>query len=128
LAPGEPDARKANPGLNRLVQCHNMNMAEFVALLPAIASVSLTTVVRDETGLDGSWDFNLAFSGFGFDSAGGVFVGRGGDVAPNSAADPSGGLSLKDAIAKQLGLKLELQKRPMPVLVIDHIEPKPTEN
>jgi hypothetical protein len=29
---------------------------------------------------------------------------------------------------RQLGLKLEKQKRPVPVLVIDHINEKPTEN
>ncbi len=29
---------------------------------------------------------------------------------------------------KQLGLKFDLQKRPVPVLVIDPIEEKPTEN
>jgi uncharacterized protein (TIGR03435 family) len=44
------------------------------------------------------------------------------------ASDPSGGLSLSDALAKQLGLKLESRKRPKPVLVIDHIEQKPTDN
>jgi uncharacterized protein (TIGR03435 family) len=44
------------------------------------------------------------------------------------ASGPGGGLSLFDAISKQLGLKLELQKRPMPVLVIDHVERKPAEN
>jgi uncharacterized protein (TIGR03435 family) len=33
-----------------------------------------------------------------------------------------------DAVSKQLGLKLEKQRRPMPVLVIDHIEERPTEN
>jgi uncharacterized protein (TIGR03435 family) len=35
---------------------------------------------------------------------------------------------MAQALEKQLGLKLELQKRPMPVLVIDHVEQKPTEN
>jgi uncharacterized protein (TIGR03435 family) len=29
---------------------------------------------------------------------------------------------------KQLGLKLELKKRPVPVLVIDHIRQKPSDN
>jgi uncharacterized protein (TIGR03435 family) len=29
---------------------------------------------------------------------------------------------------KQLGLKLEMQKRSVPMLVIDHVEPKPTDN
>jgi uncharacterized protein (TIGR03435 family) len=33
-----------------------------------------------------------------------------------------------DAIQKQLGLKLEVHKRPQPVLVIDHMEEFPTEN
>jgi uncharacterized protein (TIGR03435 family) len=43
-------------------------------------------------------------------------------------SDPNGALSLPDAVNKQLGLKLELKKRPMQVLVIDHVEEKPTEN
>jgi uncharacterized protein (TIGR03435 family) len=33
-----------------------------------------------------------------------------------------------DAINKQLGVKLEKQTRPISVLVIDHVEQKPTEN
>jgi uncharacterized protein (TIGR03435 family) len=117
--PSEKDPRKGNPALNRLVNCHNLTMAEFAALLPSIAPGNQTSVVRDETGLQGSWNFRLMFSGFGFDTAG---------AGPqNDASDPSGGISLIDAI-KQLGLKLELQKRPMQVLVIDHIDPKSTEN
>jgi uncharacterized protein (TIGR03435 family) len=31
-------------------------------------------------------------------------------------------------LEKQLGLKLERHRRPEPVLVIDHIEEKPTDN
>ena len=46
----------------------------------------------------------------------------------NLYTDPNGALSLFDAVSKQLGLKLEKQTRPVPVLVIDHIEEKPTEN
>jgi uncharacterized protein (TIGR03435 family) len=38
------------------------------------------------------------------------------------------GVSLFVALEKQLGLKLEAHKRIMPVLVIDHIEEKPTDN
>jgi uncharacterized protein (TIGR03435 family) len=37
-------------------------------------------------------------------------------------------LTLEDAVAKQLGLKLELARRPIASLVIDHIDEKPTEN
>jgi uncharacterized protein (TIGR03435 family) len=31
-------------------------------------------------------------------------------------------------VSRQLGLKLDLRKRPMQVLVIDHVEEKPTDN
>jgi uncharacterized protein (TIGR03435 family) len=51
-----------------------------------------------------------------------------GQPGAGGAADPYGALSLSDAVSKQLGLKLELEKRPAPVLVIDHVEQKPTEN
>jgi uncharacterized protein (TIGR03435 family) len=42
--------------------------------------------------------------------------------------EPNGAVSLPEAVRHQLGLKLELRKYPMQVLVIDHIEEKPTEN
>jgi uncharacterized protein (TIGR03435 family) len=45
-----------------------------------------------------------------------------------SASDPSGAYTVLEAVEKQLGLKLAMQKRPMPVIVIDHLEQKPTDN
>ena len=33
-----------------------------------------------------------------------------------------------DALSKQLGIKMEMRKRKLPVLVIDHVEEKPTDN
>jgi uncharacterized protein (TIGR03435 family) len=59
--------------------------------------------------------------------------GRGDGPAPPpgntpEASDPTGALTLPEALSSQLGLKLEMQKRPLPVLVIDHVERKPTEN
>lgn len=127
---GAKDPRDANPALSRLVTCQNMTMAKFAELLPDIAPGYLRTPVQDATGLDGAWDFTLNFSPAGVLQGGG---GRGGDAgqaagAPAAAADPSGAVSLFDAMTKQLGLKLEMQKRPLPVLVIDHVERKPEEN
>jgi uncharacterized protein (TIGR03435 family) len=127
------DPRKATPVLGRLVTCQNVTMAQFAELLPGIAPGYIQTEVLDKTGLDGGWDFTLSFSGNGFQFGGGG-GGRGdGPPAPQSSAaseasDPSGGLSLLDALQKQVGLKLEMQKRPYPVLVIDHIEQKPVNN
>ncbi len=130
------DPRIANPALGRLVTCQNMTMAQFASLLNNIAGGYIQNQpVLNETGLEGAWDFTLNFSGAGMVGGGrGVMVFRsgGGDMGPgggaNSASDPSGGLSLNDALTKQLGLKLETLKRPAPVVVIDSMEQKPTDN
>ena len=45
-----------------------------------------------------------------------------------TASDLSGAMSIFEAINKQLGLKMETHKRMLPVLVIDHLEEKPTDN
>jgi len=50
---------------------------------------------------------------------------------PNAASgtsDANASVTLQEALQKQLELKLDLEKRPLPVLVIDHVEEKPTEN
>jgi uncharacterized protein (TIGR03435 family) len=128
--PDGKDPRDSNPALTRLVYCQNMTMAQFAEVLPAIASGYVGTPVLDATGLEGAWDFTLSFSAAGvvnLGGRGGLRQGSG-QVDDAAASDPSGGLSLFDALTKQLGLKLELQKRPMPVLVIDHLEQKPTDN
>jgi len=35
---------------------------------------------------------------------------------------------LQEALQKQLGLKLDREKRPLLILVVDHVEEQPTEN
>jgi uncharacterized protein (TIGR03435 family) len=123
------DPRLANPALSRLVACHNITMAEFTDKLPGIANAlnplngPIRSTVLDSTGLSGAWDFTLNFSPeVGFAPVGPL------PPADNAASDPNGKLSLSEAIGKQLGLRLELVKRPATVLVIDHIEAKPAEN
>jgi uncharacterized protein (TIGR03435 family) len=120
--------KNVNSSLGRLVTCQNVTMAQFAELLPGIAPGYLHTQVLDATGLEGGWDFTFSFSPAGLFQ---LNQGRGGEEggAPvPEAALPSGALSLFDALTKQLGLKLETQKRPTPVLVIDHINQKPTDN
>jgi uncharacterized protein (TIGR03435 family) len=125
--PDGKDPRGNNPALGRLVTCRNMSMAQFAKLLQEIAGGYIHNDLVDATGLEGGWDFTFYFSAIGQLQGGGDR--RGGDApSPEGASDPTGALSLLDALPKQLGLKLEMQKRPLPVLVIDHIEQKPTDN
>jgi uncharacterized protein (TIGR03435 family) len=127
--PDGKDPRKSNPALGRLVYVQNMTMAEFASLLPSIGSGYLNAAVQDATGLGDRYDFTLNFSVAGMVNGMAMQRPQGGDAgAPAPASDPGGGLSLFDAIAKQLGLKLEMQKRPAPVMVIDHVETKPIDN
>ena len=131
-AAASKDPRDTTPILSRLVTCQNMTMAQFAEQLPRIASGYIHSAVQDDTGIEGAFDFTLSFSPAGIiQAAGRGGPGRGGDAPPASgatpsASDPSGALSLFDAVSKQLGLKLEMHKRPLPVLVIDHVEEKPT--
>jgi uncharacterized protein (TIGR03435 family) len=129
-APGAKDLRDVNPVLARLLTCQNMTMAQFAEQLPSLASGYIHSPVMDATGIEGAWDFTLNFSPIGLFQSAGVRVGDPGQPAgaAPAASDPSGALSLFDAVSKQLGLKLEMHKRSVPVLVIDHVEQKPTEN
>jgi uncharacterized protein (TIGR03435 family) len=49
-------------------------------------------------------------------------------AAQPAAPDPSGALTLFDALERQLGLRLEKRTVPVQVNVLDHIEAKPTDN
>jgi uncharacterized protein (TIGR03435 family) len=133
---GEPKSTKADPsvrsGCRRAVDggfaCQNTSMAQFVERLPVIARdyVSDRPVV-DLTGIEGGWDFKLIWSGrAAFEAATRSNKGQPGGLA--TAPEPDGILSLFEAIEKQLGLRLQEQKHTMPVLVVDHVEPKPLDN
>jgi uncharacterized protein (TIGR03435 family) len=121
------DPRLVNPALNRLLTCQNLSMAQFGTLLPSLAGGFIYDPVLDTTGLKGSYNFTLSFSSADHFAPG---KGAGTPSADGSSqpSDPNGAISLFDAVKNQLGLKLEKQKRPVPVLVIDHIEETPTAN
>ena len=134
-----PAPPPAQPG-TLFMACQNETMAQLAERLTNLAP-GLNWPVEDATGIEGSWDFSLTFSnrpqmmmmarpgpGRGEVAGGG---GGGGAPAPDvvpEAADPAGALTIFEALEKQVGLKLEKQKRPMRVFVIDHMEQNPTEN
>ncbi len=121
--PGCTTAPPSNPVRNRMLICQNVTMSEFVDELPNFAGGYFDgEPAVDSTGMAGSFDFTLNFSGFGLWQR--ANSAKTGDT-PAGASDP---ISLQDAIQQQLGLKLETQKRPVTVLVIDHLNEIPTEN
>lgn len=126
------DPRAGSPALTRVISFQNTTMAQFAEQLQRFAGGYIRTPIVDATGLEGGWDFTLAFSPAGMVGGRGGRGGRGAAPADasaaNDAAEPTGALSLFEAIEKELGLKLEALKRPLPVLVVDSIERKPIEN
>jgi uncharacterized protein (TIGR03435 family) len=123
----------------RTFNCQNITMAQFVDQLRVIAGPYISHPVVDATGLEGAWEFTLSFSPIPPGQLAGLVNGARAALPPGApaaggaggitASDPmGGGASLFDAVERQLGLKLETQKRTYPVFVIDHIDEKPTDN
>jgi uncharacterized protein (TIGR03435 family) len=101
-----------------------------VSMLVNILSRAVNRVVIDKTGLKGRYDFTLKWtpdqpSPQAFGAGQGPGPGPMGKDAP-PPPDPNGP-SIFTALQEQLGLKLESQKGPVEILVIDHVE-KPSEN
>ena len=119
-----PDGRPEGAHLMRMqmgeaqavgMDAQGVSISDFARQL----SRQLGVAVVDKTGLKGNYDFKLQWK-------------RGADQSANapenqSFDDTQSPSSLMTAMQDQLGLKLEPQKGPTLVLIIDHIE-KPTEN
>jgi uncharacterized protein (TIGR03435 family) len=126
--------RNAPPGPNRapneqMLNCQNATMALFAERIQNIPAINAP--VDDATGLDGGWDFSFSFNPLPQFAMMGP--GRGGGDQPVGqgapvAADPVGGYTIFESIEKQLGLKLEAKKKMVPVIVIDKLNQKPTDN
>lgn len=101
---------------------HNVPVTHLVDALQAVI-IPLTDPDRDDlpvldqTGLTGTFDFELTWSG---DKS---YSGERGGMTAETPSAPE----LFIAIQEQLGLRLELRKVPMEIFIIDHAE-KPTEN
>jgi uncharacterized protein (TIGR03435 family) len=118
----------AAPQGSIMLTCQNTTMAQLAERLRNLPP-GFGAPILDSTGLDGGWDFTLTYSQFA--SLPNFPRAAAGDSAQPGAlpqaSDPVGGYSLFEAIEKQLGVKLEKQKRPMQVVVFDRLEPKPSD-
>ncbi|HEY4363532.1 MAG TPA: TIGR03435 family protein [Bryobacteraceae bacterium] len=102
------------------VTCTNVTLPELAERLPALSLGSIDRPVVDRTGIAGTYDLKLTYA----------------VPTPEPGASPrrtpEGQERGRDvfvaAIEAQLGLKLEQQKQPMPVIVVDKADRQPTEN
>ena len=94
--------------------CHNTTLAALTQSLPAIAPAYFGIPVVDRTELKSAYDFTLEW------------VGRGQLVpGPRGLAD---GRSLFSSLEKQLGVRVEEQTSPEPVLTVMRANRKPAAN
>ncbi|MCU1329450.1 MAG: hypothetical protein JWN34_4820, partial [Bryobacterales bacterium] len=102
------------PGMTIQYECRNMTMEAFAGGLRGMLGASLgPNQVLDQTGLKGSWNFDVKWSMQFMGPVGGASVER---------------VSIFEAMEKQLGLKLEEKQVPTPVLVVDSVTRTPTPN
>jgi uncharacterized protein (TIGR03435 family) len=101
---------------------------ETMAQLADRLSAQLDRPVVDATGLEGEYDFNLTFA---VETAGGPVSRKGPPPDQIETVDSpvsSSGLPIAEALERQVGLRIQQKRRPIAVLVVDHINEKPTEN
>ena len=83
-----------------------------MAQLADLLARNLSMMVVDETGMKGVYDFDLRWS----------------NDERNTGDDAEPAPSLFTAVQEKLGLRLQSQKVPVPVIVVDHVERVPVEN
>jgi uncharacterized protein (TIGR03435 family) len=128
FAPAAPGTNLASAVFS--VTCRNTTMAQLAEQLQPMGGIYIPHPVIDSTGLEGARDFVLSWSPPHLIAGCGGCSREAGLAAVTTAAreGPNGSLTIVEALDKQLGLKLKLQKHTMPVLVIDHVGQKPTDN
>jgi len=94
-----------------VVACRNTTMDSFAKQVHQWAGGYLKNPVVDSTGLKGGWDFDIKWTDSG-----------------QLAKAGSNGISIFDAVDKQLGLKLTLETAPRPVLLVRNATRQPTPN
>jgi uncharacterized protein (TIGR03435 family) len=101
------------------INAHRIGMA----ILAQLLSTRLEMPVLDRTDLKDKYDFNLEWD----PEENPATISDDAVPAAATAIKPAAGPSIFTAVREQMGLRLEVQKGPVPVLVIDSIK-MPSEN
>ena len=104
-----------------------MGKAQPVSALVTMLSNQIGHPIIDKSGLTGKYDFYVEFA----PPSGSIGLPGPGFDAPRPAqngAAPDLGLDLATAIQQQLGLRLVGSKGKLDVIVVDKVNPTPTDN
>ncbi len=122
MTPGDPKARadcqvdptavKPFPNMGTMMNCTNITVADYAEGLNQATGFFDHPLV-DASGLKGGWNFKIGWS-----------RANQGRPPDQTAAEPTG-LSSYEAVEYFMGLKLVKQKRPYPVIVVDHVDEMP---
>jgi uncharacterized protein (TIGR03435 family) len=127
--PGEKDLRSSpDSPYDSQSYCQNVTMDQFADMLQALGGNEIKNRVANKTGLAGSYDFTLYYTGNRKLRDDAATADAAAKQAGEATAAPAGGISILDAFRKELGLRLEQQPGVYPTLIIDHLEQTPTDN
>jgi uncharacterized protein (TIGR03435 family) len=100
--------------VSRKLSCRHITIAEVAQRMPLWSPEYVQTLVLDKTGLTGTYQFALEFNPM--------------SIVTNPGWASITPISMPDAMEVRLGLRLENQKAPVPVIVVDRLDRVPTEN
>ncbi len=127
---GSPAARRGpggGEGFRMMGLGHLEGRAVTIRFLADVLTQQLGQLVVDDTGLKGQYAFTLNWTPDQEERAIFMEVGRGNPGMDRPGPVKPSGPSIFTAVQEQLGLKLKAEKKPVEVLVIDHID-RPSPN
>jgi uncharacterized protein (TIGR03435 family) len=120
----DPNAPKPASNINTMLSCKNTTMVDLAQYLQQTANAYMDHPVVDATGLAGGWSFLMGWTPKALMQPTPASPQANGTNAEVAVPD---GITVFDAMERELGLKLVTQKRSIPVIVVDHVNEKPIE-
>lgn len=129
----DPNAPRPATNVQVMIRCTNTRMSDLADLLQQQASAYIDHPVVDATGVEGGWNFLIGWT----PKAALQPQQPQQPVNPAQQTNPNGlagklaepsdpdGITVFEAVERELGLKLVRQKRSIPVSVVDHVDDKP---
>lgn len=120
----DPTAKKPFSNISVMIACTNTSMPELAENLASMANAYIDHPIVDATGMDGGWDFLIGWTPRGLLQPQEQGPNANPASSQGAASDPNG-ISVFEAVERELGLKLVKQKRSIPVIVVDHVAEQP---